>query len=123
MSKKKYLAPLAAAAVVAGAGLAVAQIPVAHSAVNYFDATKVVSGSGTVYCPFGYRVTGGGSVPKSDYFGSTTSDEYDVTSSYPYSTTSWRVTGVHIHGSYSSTRGWAYTQSTWYPSVKAVCTG
>jgi hypothetical protein len=104
------------------AGVGLAESPAAQSAVNHFDTTTVVSGSGNAYCPSGYRVTGGGSTTKNNVYSSLSSDEYFVTGSYPASTTKWTVTGYRLHGTWTSNRGWTYTNATWYPSVKAVCT-
>lgn len=110
--------------VVAGiiAGLVVAPTTV-QAAVNYFDETKLVSGTGTVNCPSGWRLTGGGlkTLPSNSY-GSSTSREYVVTGSYPYSATSWRATGKQIYGTYSSTNGWRFSTLNYNPSVVAICT-
>ena len=113
------LAIVAAAA--AGVGM-LASPPAVQAAVNYFDTTRIVTGTGTAYCPSGTRVTGGGTYPlPADYFGSSSSTEYAVTGSYPASTTSWKATGTRVTGSYSSSYGWRFTKWSYSPRVYAVC--
>ena len=114
-------------AVLVGVGLAIgiALVPqAAEAAVNYFDQTKIVTGTGMASCPSGYKVTGGGfkAVPKNSY-GSTSSNEYEVTSSYPASSTKWIVTVTKISGKYNSGSGmWTYLTSSYNAPVYAVCT-
>jgi hypothetical protein len=93
-----------------------------HAAVNYFDTTKVVSGySGTASCPYGWKLTGGGVYPlPNDYYGSYSTDEYKLTGSYPYGQ-AWKGIGRKTHGTYSSTSGWRFSTSNYYPRVYAIC--
>lgn len=95
-----------------------------QAAVNYFDTTRIVNGTGTAYCPSGWRVTGGGFYPLPagyDYFHSS-SAEYVVTGSYPYSATSWRVTGKGIYGTYNAaTDSRTYRTASYSPKAYAVC--
>lgn len=85
--------------IVVGAGLialGAVSVPTAvNASVNYFDATRTVSGTGTASCSHGWKVTGGGAetLPP-DSFGSTTSYEYKLTGSYPASTTTWKATAT-----------------------------
>lgn len=105
------------------AGVLAAQSGVAQSAVNYFDVTRTVTGTGTANCPGGFKVTGGGfkTVPNPIY-GSTSSTEYYVTGSYASSQTGWTTTGKKIDGRYSSSKGWTFTSWNWSPSTTAICT-
>lgn len=96
---------------------------VATAAVNYFDTTKTVSGSGygTVSCPSGWKMTGGGSgtLPENRY-SSTSSDEYYFTGSYPTSN-GWKATATKVHGTYSSSSGWRFSSSSYSVTVYAIC--
>jgi hypothetical protein len=67
-------------------------------------------------------VTGGGamSLPANN-FGSSFSDEYQLTGSYPSSTTVWKATATRVHGYYSSTSGWHFSTFSYSPSVQAIC--
>ena len=101
-------------------GTAIVAAPSAVSAA--IAGTYVASGTGTASCPYGYRVTGGGpSNISSNYYGSSSSDEYSVSLSYPSTATAWTVRGTRVHGSYSSSSGWHYYSSSYSPSVKAIC--
>ncbi|MGO4599991.1 hypothetical protein [Terrabacter sp. 2RAF25] len=107
-----------------GLGIAVGILvspPAVQAAVNYFDTTRTVSGSGAVSCPYGWRVTGGGvaSLP-SDYFGSYSSREYTLTGSMPYGN-GWKATAKQTNGSYSTYSGWRFSTSGYFPQVFAVC--
>jgi hypothetical protein len=107
------------AAFVLGAALAPGSV---QAAVNYFNETKVVSGSGSANCGYGWKMTGGGvaSLP-SDYFTSTSSTEYKLTGSQP-SFNGWKATAKVTRGTYSSYNDeWRYTTSSQYPTVYAVC--
>ena len=103
-------------------GIGIAAPATVSAAVGYFSATTIVYGTGLVSCPSGYKVTGGGpvSLPR-DYFSSYSSDEYQLTGSYPSSLTSWGASATKTHGTYSSYSGWKFYTSTYSPSVKAVC--
>lgn len=95
--------------------------PAVQAAVNYFDTTKTVSGTGTVSCPFGTRMTGGGvaSLPD-DYYGSYSSREYMLTGSMP-NANGWKATAKQVSGSFSSSRGWTFRTSSYSARVYAVC--
>ena len=101
-------------------GLAVAPATV-EAAVNYFDVTKTVSGSGSVSCPSGWKVTGGGvaSLPANS-FGSSTSDEYQLTGSYPTSN-GWSASATRVHGTYTSYSGWKFYTYSYTTKVSAIC--
>jgi hypothetical protein len=102
-------------------GVAVAP-PAVQAAINYFDVTKVVSGSGSVSCPSGWKLTGGGVAQlPSDRFSSTYSDEYKLTGSWPYSSRTWKATATKVHGTNYGSTGWRFTTSGYYPRVYAVC--
>src|SRR3954447_6687460 len=104
------------------AGVLIAPVSV-QAAINYFDVTKTVSGTGTASCGYGWKVTGGGvSTLPSDYYGSLSSDEYAVTGSWPSSASAWKATGTRVHGSYSSSSGWRFTKYSYSPRVYAICT-
>lgn len=107
----------------AGVGIGMLAAPgAAQAAINYFDTTRMVQGSGNVSCPSGWKVTGGGSSPlPSNYFGSSSSDEYQLTGSYPTSTTGWKATATRVHGSYSSSSGWRFSTYSYSPTVYAIC--
>jgi hypothetical protein len=93
------------------------------AAVRYFSTTRTVSSTGSVYCPSGTKLTGGGvaTLPR-DYYGSNSSDEYQLTGSYPSSNT-WRASATKTHGSFSSTYGWRFTTTNHSPTVYAICVG
>ena len=105
-----------------GAGLLMAPTSV-QAAVNYFDTTKTVYGTGSASCGAGWRVTGGGveTLP-GDRYGTSTSDEYSLTGSYPSSSTAWRGTATRVHGTYTSSSGWRFGTYSYSPRVYAVCT-
>jgi hypothetical protein len=93
-----------------------------QAAINYFDTTKIVSGTGSASCPYGWKLTGGGTYPlPRNYYGSYSSDEYELTGSYPSSTTQWKATGNKVAGSYSSSNGWRFTTYSYSPRVYAIC--
>jgi len=118
---RRRILPISTLLVGVAAGLALAPTAV-QAAVNYFDTTRIVTGTGTVYCPSGSKVTGGGTYPlPNDYHGSTSSSEYSVTGSYPSSTTAWKATGKKVQGTYSSTNGWHYYTFLHSPKVYAIC--
>jgi hypothetical protein len=119
---RKQLKPLLL--IVAGVIVGVLVAPqTAQAAINYFDQTQRVSGTGTASCPSGWKVTGGGVASiHSDYFGSYSSDEYSLTGSYPTSTTQWRATANRVHGTYSSSSGWRFSNWSYSPTVYAICT-
>jgi len=94
-----------------------------QAAINYFDTTKTVSGTGSVSCGYGWKVTGGGAYPlPSDYYGTSSSDEYKLTGSYPLSSGSWTATAKRTHGTYSSYNGWSFSNWPYSPRVYAICT-
>lgn len=95
--------------------------PAVQAAVNYFDTTKTVSGTGSVACPYGWRMTGGGvaSLPN-DYYGGSISREYALTGSMP-NANGWKATAKQTNGSYSTYSGWRFTTSPYSPRVFAVC--
>lgn len=103
------------------AGLAISPSAV-QAAVNYFDTTRIVYGTGSASCPSGWKLTGGGAgqLP-SDTFYSSTSDEYSLTGSWPYMSNSWRATATRVHGSYSSYSGWKFYTYSYSPRVYAIC--
>ena len=105
-------------------GIGVAAPATVSAAVRYFSVTRIVSGYGSASCPSGYKVTGGGSVtlPR-DSFSSYSSDEYQLTGSYPSSLTSWSVSATRTHGSYSSYSGWKFSTYSYSPRVQAICVG
>lgn len=121
MSTRKVLAAVAASTVgLVGIGLAAPAT--VSAAVRYFSVTRIVSGYGTATCPYGWKVTGGGALPlPSDTFYSSSSDEYQLTASYPASLTSWVAKATRTHGSYSSSSGWKFYTYTYSPSVRAIC--
>ncbi|MGY1703584.1 hypothetical protein ACI79C_03350 [Geodermatophilus sp. SYSU D00697] len=102
------------------AGGIVAAPAAAEAAVNYFDVTATVTGNGSATCPSGAKVTGGGFKVPTDYFGTLSSREYKVTSSYP-SGSSWRATATVVYGNYFSNSGWQFRSSSYTPSVYAIC--
>jgi len=108
---------------IAAAAVLASQSTVAQSAIDYFDTTVTVTGLGTARCPSGAKVVGGGfkTIP-SNYYGSSSSDEYAITGSYAASSTSWTVTGNKVHGTYSSSNGWRFSNVYWAPTAVAVCT-
>jgi hypothetical protein len=112
---------LVTAGVGVAAGLALAPTTV-QAAINYFDTTKVVtSTSGSVSCPSGWRLTGGGAGPlPSDRYSSLSSDEYQLTDSYP-SSNGWRASATRVHGTYYSSSGWKFSTYTYRAKVYAVC--
>jgi hypothetical protein len=113
---------ISAASTVGLVGIGLAAPATVSAAVRYFSVTRVVTGSGTAYCPSGWKVTGGGALPlPSNYFNSSWSDEYQLTGSYPYSLTSWRATATRVHGYYSSSTGWHFSTYSYSPSVRAIC--
>jgi hypothetical protein len=93
------------------------------AAVKYFSTTRTVSGIGSANCPSGTKLTGGGvgTLP-ADRYSSLSSDEYQLTGSYP-SGASWRTTATKTHGTYSSTYGWRFSTSSYSPKAYAVCAG
>lgn len=103
------------------AGLALSPTTV-QAAVNYFNTTKIVSGYGSATCPDGWKLTGGGVESiRPDYFGSSSSTEYELTGSWPYGTRTWKATGTKVVGSYSNASGWSFNTSGYAPRVHAVC--
>jgi hypothetical protein len=56
-----------------------------------------------------------------NYFGSYSSDEYQLTGSYPSGLNSWRVSATRVHGTYSSSSGWGFSTNSYSPRVQAVC--
>jgi hypothetical protein len=93
-----------------------------QAAVNYFDTTRVVTGSGTAYCPAGWKVTGGGVYPlPNDSYGSYYSYEYKLTGSYP-SGQGWKGDARKTSGTYSSTYGWRFSTANYSAQVYAICT-
>ncbi|XGX79046.1 hypothetical protein LQK93_01845 [Terrabacter sp. BE26] len=95
--------------------------PAVQAAVNYFDTTKTVSGTGTVSCPYGWRMTGGGvAALPNNYYGSTSSTEYVLTGSMPYGN-GWKAAAKQIKGSYSSYSGWRFSTFSYSAQVYAVC--
>jgi len=113
---------LAAASVGAGVilGLAISP-PAVQAAINYFDVTKTLRGNGSVNCPYGWKVTGGGvqSLP-GDSFGSYNSSEYKLTGSYPTSN-GWTATASITRDTYYSNSGWRFTTSSYSTTVYAIC--
>ncbi|GAA5017207.1 hypothetical protein GCM10023258_03330 [Terrabacter aeriphilus] len=95
--------------------------PAVQAAVNYFDTTKTVSGTGSVACPAGTRMTGGGvgSLPD-DVFGYTSSREYLLTGSMP-NANGWKATAKQITGKYSDANGWTFRTTSYSAKVFAVC--
>lgn len=110
---------LLTAGVAAGAVMAPSSV---QAAINYFDTTKIVNGTGSVSCPYGWKLTGGGTYPlPSNYYGSSSSDEYELTGSYPASATQWKGTAHKVHGSYTSSYGWKFSTYSYNPRVYAIC--
>jgi hypothetical protein len=100
-------------------GIAIVLAPVAVNAA--ITGTVVKTGTGSVTCSSGYRVSGGGfSIPANSY-SNNFSTEYVILSSKASSTTSWSATGLVIRGSYSTSSGWRYSKSNYSPAVSAVC--
>jgi hypothetical protein len=94
-----------------------------QAAINYFNETKIVYGSyGSARCPYGWKLTGGGAKLPGDSYYSSRTTEYKLEESYPSSSTTWRATGTKVSGSYSSSYGWRYTDSNYYPRTYAICT-
>ena len=121
MNVRKVLA-ISAASTVGLVGIGLAAPATVSAAVRYFRVTRLVTGSGTASCPSGWKVTGGGAAAlPSNSFGSYSSDEYQLTGSYPSSTTSWRATATRVHGTYSSYSGWKFYTYSYNPSVRAIC--
>jgi hypothetical protein len=91
------------------------------SADAYVYTSTTRSGYGTVYCPAGYRVSGGGYDMPSNSYGSTYSTEYTIKSSKPVSGQGWQARATKVSGSYSSYSGWRYYTSTQSINTYAVC--
>jgi hypothetical protein len=109
---------LVASGVIVGTALAPVTV---SAAIKYFSATRTVSGYGSAYCPGGTKLVGGGvqTLP-SNYYGSTSSREYQLTGSYPSGNT-WRASAVETDGSYSSSSGWHFNSHSYTPQVSAIC--
>jgi hypothetical protein len=112
-----------AGALLAGGVLAGTMLsPVAvNAAVKYFSTTRTVSGYGSANCTGTSKLVGGGvqSLPN-NYYGSSSSREYQLTGSYP-SGNSWRATAIETDGTYSSISGWRFTSRSYTPRVSAIC--
>lgn len=117
--KRSTAAGLAGATGLA-AGLLVAPATV-QAAINYFDVTRVVHGTGTATCPANWKATGGGAIAPADTFSSLTSHEYVLKSSVPYGTTGWKATGTRTNGTFSSSSGWRFSTTSFQPTVYVVC--
>src|SRR4051794_41938969 len=78
-----------------------------QAAINYFDVTKTVSGTGTASCGYGWKVTGGGvSTLPSDYYGSFSSDGEARTGPPPPTAPTPKAAGKQVPGShFGSPRG------------------
>lgn len=99
-----------------------ALVPTAQAAVNYFDATKNVTGTGTVSCGSGWKVTGGGysGVPLPSSSGNYVY-EYFVTGSSPYSN-GWKASVTKQTTHYWSDGSVTTSKTSYSPKVYAVCT-
>lgn len=113
MPQNKLIVP----SLILAAGIVLAPMAV-QAAIS---GTTSNTGTGSAFCPSGYRASGGGFTMADNYYYSNSSTEYFVTSSTLYSSTSWRATGYKITGTYSQTNGWHYSKSSYSPSVKVVC--
>lgn len=110
-----------AVGVAAAFGLGLTVAPAQSFAATYFSSTSTVSGTGTVTCPYGSRLTGGGAdLANSDSHSSTSTSEYRITASRPTSN-GWTATGRHLQGYFSSSSGWRYTDYSYSPRVYAIC--
>ncbi|MBM2620834.1 hypothetical protein JIG36_35575 [Actinoplanes sp. LDG1-06] len=113
----------ASAGVLVGAGAAIALLlpSVAPAATTYFSKTTKATGSGSVSCPVGSKVTGGGvnKLPSNSY-GSSSSTEYILVASYPNGE-GWKGEGRVVRGSRSSSGDWRYTSGIFMPPVFAIC--
>jgi hypothetical protein len=117
-SKVRWASGAVIAVAIAG-GVVVAPTA-AQAAINYFDTTSIKTSSGSVSCPSGTKITGGGfKLPNNSYY-SQSSTEYQITGSYP-SGNSWQATATRVTGSYSSTKGWTFNTRDYSPSVYAIC--
>ena len=106
---------------VAAFALGAVTVPSAAYAAGYFSTTIIASGTGTVSCPYGSRMTGGGAeLTTADSFGTSSSAEYQIRSSKPTSN-GWSATGNKISGSFSSSSGWRFTTWSYSPRVFAIC--
>lgn len=94
--------------------------PAAQAAVKYFSTTKTVTGTGSVTCSSGWKVTGGGAQVPNNYYGSSTSTEYQLRGSYPTSN-GWKADATRVSGRYSSSQGWRFTDSGYSAKVWAIC--
>jgi hypothetical protein len=92
-----------------------------QASIKYFSTTVIVSGSGSVSCPSGSRLTGGGveQLP-TNRFSSLSSYEYSLTGSFPTSN-GWKATAVLTQGTYSSNTGWRFSTRSYSPKVYAIC--
>jgi hypothetical protein len=83
--------------------------------------TAYASGTGTAYCPSGYRVSGGGFRLPTDTYYATSSTEYKIVSSAQASTTSWRATAWKVTGARSSSGVWGWTKTAYSPTAFVSC--
>lgn len=94
----------------------------ALAALHYYGNQTVVQGSGSVSCPVDYVLTGGGfgKLPSNtDNMNSSTT--YRVVASYPIARThTWKAEGIKTSGRIVF-GSWKYTESSFSPSVYAVC--
>ncbi|MGZ4598408.1 MAG: hypothetical protein ACXVYY_06100 [Oryzihumus sp.] len=94
-----------------------------NAAVRYFSTTTTHYGTGWATCPYGTKVTGGGvGQISSNYYGSSSSDEYALTGSFP-SGNGWRATATHVHGTWYSSSGWRFSSYSYSPPVYVICAG
>ena len=93
----------------------------AQAAIKYFSTTVTVSGSGSVSCPSGSKLTGGGveQLP-TNRFSSLSSYEYSLTGSFP-SYNGWKATAVLTQGTFFSNSGWSFSTRSYNPRVYAIC--
>lgn len=109
-----------ALAAVGGLVVGLVASPAISYAATYFSTTTIATGSGTVSCPYGSRVTGGGAdMPRDTAYSYSTTD-YKLVTSHPTSN-GWSATGSRITGSFSSTSGWRFSTYSHTPRVYAVC--
>lgn len=94
----------------------------ALAALHYYGNQTIVQGSGSVSCPVDYVLTGGGfgKLPaNTDY--TTSNTTYRIVASYPIAQTqTWKAEGIKTSGRIVF-GAWKYTESSFSPSVYAVC--
>ncbi|GAA3396625.1 hypothetical protein [Cryptosporangium minutisporangium] len=93
-----------------------------EAATKYFSTTKTVTARGSVNCPAGYKVTGGGYSIPSDRYTDTLVDQYVVTASYP-SASGWRVTATRTRTTLDEKEGIVSTTTPYSATVYAMCVG